>query len=338
MMEQTKMEDSPNTKMPLWLQRGGGIAPVDTQPGWHRSAHQENVPKVTSLDGVYRRIEVPGVHGMQHNPSIVVAWDQLVVSVRVMNDGRSLTYLGTLNDGPQLSHASCLANDWRLVGDDKVQLKVGRQTDIEDLRLFLHNGRLHGIGTIHGIGGETLNVRAVLVEIGDDGSHYETAKIIPSHRQEKNWMPVVDGDQLRFIYSIDPELRVVDFAPDMKAPMTRSMGFIRGGSQLIPYRGGWLAIVHEVYKTMTPAAHNPLLGGFPAPAEARPIYVHKFVRFDRNLREAQQSNPFKFRHDGIEFCAGLARWGEGLIASFGISDQEAWVVAFDPEAVEAQFA
>jgi hypothetical protein len=53
------------------------------------------------------------------------------------------------------------------------------------------------------------------------------------------------------------------------------------------------------------------------------------LKFDEGLSILGWSPPFVFRHHGIEFCAGLARDGNRLLATFGVQDCEAWMASFD---------
>jgi predicted GH43/DUF377 family glycosyl hydrolase len=84
--------------------------------------------------------------------------------------------------------------------------------------------------------------------------------------------------------------------------------------------GRWLAIVHEV------AVEN----------DGRRIYEHRFVLFDQaaDWSLVSVSPVFAFREQrAIEFAAGLAVVGDRLVASFGVRDAEAWLVALRTEDV-----
>ena len=65
-------------------------------------------------------------------------------------------------------------------------------------------------------------------------------------RHEKNWMPRVSGDDLQFVYRCDPTRLVDEQARTIAEtiPPIAAEQF-RGGSQLIAFDGGWLALVHE---------------------------------------------------------------------------------------------
>lgn len=109
-------------------------------------------------------------------------------------------------------------------------------------------------------------------------------------QHEKNWMPQVEGATLRFLYSCDPT-RVVDEHGRMTTETTAPVAAepFRGGSQMISFCGGWLALIHEVS-----------LDG-----NAR-RYQHRFVWFDTANTLRRVSLPFFFHTNGIEYAAGLA--------------------------------
>lgn len=141
---------------------------------------------------------------------------------------------------------------------------------------------------------------------------------------EKNWMPAGGG----WVYSCSHNGHVVTVEPDPELaggwqlcqrgkspPVARSF---RGGSQLVPWQDGWLAVVHEV----------AWLGD-------RRAYEHRFVEFDSRLRISRVSMPFVFREkQAIEFAAGMAVVGNTVCVTFGVRDAEAWLVMLPAQDVE----
>jgi len=141
-------------------------------------------------------------------------------------------------------------------------------------------------------------------------------------QHEKNWMPQVSGDVLNFIYLCDPTRIVDDQACTVEesSPAVRADQF-RGGSQLLAFDGGWLALVHEA---------RVLNGGGRE-------YRHRFVWFDAASRLKRLTQPFCFHGHGVEFAAGLA-WhpdGERLVVTYGIADSEAWIATLAPQEVRS---
>ena len=115
----------------------------------------------------------------------------------------------------------------------------------------------------------------------------------------------------------DPVGRRVDV--HARAEPMLALEHLRGGSQLVPFEGGWLAVTHEVI----------------ALDEHQRRYLHRFVAFDRALRVAALTEPFRLSDEPIEFAAGLAyeREGDLLHVSYGVQDREAWFASFDAESV-----
>ena len=109
---------------------------------------------------------------------------------------------------------------------------------------------------------------------------------------EKNWMPQVVGHKLQFVYLCDPT-RLVDEKARTIAQTTPAIAAanFRGGSQLIAFDGGWLALIHEVQWKA---------------AMGRRFYHHRFVWFDQAGVLRGISRQFYFHSKGIEFAAGLA--------------------------------
>jgi len=141
-----------------------------------------------------------------------------------------------------------------------------------------------------------------------------------SRRHEKNWMPLVAGDELRFVYMCDPT-RVLD---DQARTIAETVPPIvadqfRGGSQAIVFNRGWLALIHEL------RVHDQ-----------HRHYRHRFVWFDESVRLRGVSRPFLFQERGIEFAAGLA-WhpdGQRLVITYGVGDSEAWIATVAADDVE----
>ena len=84
----------------------------------------------------------------------------------------------------------------------------------------------------------------------------------------------------------------------------------RGGGQVVPFRDGWLGIVHEVAHLDT----------------SRRAYEHRFVWWDETLTLRRWSPLFFFvERQSIEFAAGLATIDDTVFVSFGLNDAEAWL-------------
>ncbi len=132
---------------------------------------------------------------------------------------------------------------------------------------------------------------------------------------EKNWMPQVIGDELRFIYSVGPT-RIISESGDVLVQETPSVAVenFRGGSQAIPFDDGWLMVIHE-WEVVRSRRH----------------YFHRFVWFDENNQLSRISRRFFFKRIASEFVAGLT-WhltGDRLVVSFGIDEHEPTLAVVD---------
>ena len=130
----------------------------------------------------------------------------------------------------------------------------------------------------------------------------------PTGKIEKNWMPFIEDGHLRVIYSTNP-LVILDLSERISEVVWEGPGLTEswsGGSQLIPYLGGYLGVVHR---------HKDR------------HYEHAFVGMDG--RSLELSPPFRFFGERVEFCAGISPSDIGLCLSFGVMDKEGYLVWLD---------
>ena len=200
-----------------------------------------------------------------------------------------------------------------------------RFVGFEDCRLFRWRGRLHCTATVRD---RDASMRCEIALIGlDDDQRIVTLDVLRGHgddRHQKNWMPAVDGDDLYLVYGCDPTT-VLRYDPDARRVRVHAehvpslaLDHLRGGSQLVAFDGGWLAVTHEVV----------------ALDEHRRRYLHRFVAFDRAFRIVAITEAFRLSDEPIEFAAGLAADDDGALhVSYGAGDREAWLATFDAASV-----
>jgi tetratricopeptide (TPR) repeat protein len=191
----------------------------------------------------------------------------------------------------------------------------------EDSRLFQRGQELWTLSTVRELTHEGWceQVLAPLDLSGRYGKNWQ--QILPSHRvHEKNWMPWVDGDELRFVYRLGT---LVNSKGEVIAQHDPGfdVSYINGGSQVVKVDGrAWLALVHE--SRLFPGRSNR-------------YYQHRFVTFHADGRVDRISPPF-FLHDRqIEFVAGLAYFIEDdeIMISYGVRDCEAWLATMQLDEV-----
>jgi hypothetical protein len=189
---------------------------------------------------------------------------------------------------------------------------------LEDCRLRQAASGVGVSATVRNIAPYDGRCRIATADLDVESATFSDLRVLAlsvSQEHEKNWMPCGAG----WVYgcSANGHIVTVDQDPDMaggwqlrqreKSPPVATE--FRGGSQLVPYAGGWLCVVHEV-------AHA-----------SQRVYLHRFVWFDNSMRLRRVSPAFCFRERmAIEFAAGIVVMGERVLVSFGVRDAEAWLV------------
>jgi glycosyltransferase involved in cell wall biosynthesis len=187
---------------------------------------------------------------------------------------------------------------------------------LEDSRLFEWQGALWTISNVRELNAEGW-CEQIISPLNARGRPW--TRILPKERKhEKNWMPLVDGDNLYFIYRLGTALKI-----DGSVFNSYDPGFdashISGGSQVIEVDGGLLCLVHEA-RTI--------------PGRSNRYYQHRFALMVHGAG-IRLSPPFVFHDKQIEFAAGLAYFpaSRQLMASYGVMDREAWVARMDLDEV-----
>ena len=148
-----------------------------------------------------------------------------------------------------------------------------------------------------------------------DGPRVERVSRLPGPqpgRPEKNWMPFVAGDELRFVYSCGPTVilgcdpATGRLEPVAERPAPELAAPLRGGSQGVDVGEGLLFVVHEAFDSDTGRT-----------------YTHRFVLLGEDHTIAGISPSFDIAGDRIEICAGMAARGNDLVLSFGVGDRAA---------------
>jgi len=144
---------------------------------------------------------------------------------------------------------------------------------------------------------------------------------------EKNWMPIVDKPY-HYVKWCNPT-EIVQVDPDTKTCVTTKTGQsvaynqdLRGGSQVIPYKDGYLALVHVVNLFKSEAGRKDA------------IYRHVFVYWDKNFDLIKISKQFNFMGADIEFCAGMAVKDDSMLITLGFQDNAAYIVKSPMSVIE----
>ena len=279
------------------------------------------------------------------NPSVCVGWGpKRLVLVRTVNyivaDGQYPT-----NDGSGIirtkNYILEMDESWNPIKATLIRDETGTQKNnfpvegFEDCRLWeTESGAYAASTTVRDLADNPAGPghhEMAIIDFDHEWRADDMTVVRDYHHAEvqKNWMPIV-GRPGAFLYICHPTIaievsnngRTVEIARHHTAGSSDddkkvSFADLRGGSQLIPFHGGWLCLTHEV--TWRPER----------------VYLHRFLAFNADFKIIALSDPFYFERVGIEFCAGLARDGDRLVASFGVNDASAHLAFFDVARVEA---
>jgi len=97
---------------------------------------------------------------------------------------------------------------------------------------------------------------------------------------------------------------------------------MRGGSQVIEFKDGYLTLVHET------DLYNSEQG------RKNATYMHRFVYWDKNFKNQKFSKLFSFLNAKIEFCCGLAKYNDNFLITFGMQDNAAYILKVAQNIVE----
>jgi tetratricopeptide (TPR) repeat protein len=291
--------------------------------------------RIVTLTVNYKRIEAAGYGKYRAmNPSVCLHKGELWAIVRMVNytiengsyvssdeDGivRTINLIGRM----VMQDFGWTLDEFSIVTDKDDGLRQPTTVlGYEDMRLFSVDGKLWASATVRDRDRDRCQI--ALLELDDVGDVVK-ATIQDSDRWiEKNWMPIV-GDEIKWLYELDPTtVRRKDGTTSIQK-CSLALEHLRGGSQVIPFDDGFLCVTHETIEQ----------NGW----GCRRIYLHRFVRFDKELRVTSVSPTWIFEDGsphGIEFCAGLARdpqKPERLIISYGVEDRQAKLLVVSEDEV-----
>ena len=180
--------------------------------------------------------------------------------------------------------------------------------NVEDVRVFHRPDGLHGIGV--GFPGGKITQVEILIDY--DKGTYKLLRDYgqPAGRSEKNWQaPSVPTELFDFVYS--PTEVVRHGRP--RGPVYT--GSVHGGSQLLPYKDGWIGVSHRIVNVtdLTPRWYVSLAQLYDKYGTV--THQSQFFDFGTGWRENLQ--------ESVEFVSG-AIWSkpeEEMILSLGVKDE-----------------
>ena len=189
---------------------------------------------------------------------------------------------------------------------------------LEDMRLFNMGYDLYASATVRELRQDGLPEQ-VCVQIKSDGTLDNLKRLTHAPLAcEKNWMPIIGAPKPSWMYRCDETTD--GHGRNFKHNCKWDICALGGGTQVIPFHQGYLAIVHEARQI---------------PGAPTRYYSHRFVSWDEDFNVMAISKPVGFHEKTIEYAMGLC-WhpdGKRLIISYGFKDCEARLATVDQEEV-----
>lgn len=145
---------------------------------------------------------------------------------------------------------------------------------------------------------------------------------------EKNWMPILDKPYHFVKWANPTEVVKYDIENSTTNVIYSSKNYInlsrdlRGGSQVIPYKEGYIAITHEVDFYNSEAGRKD------------GTYWHRFVCWDKNWNIISISREFSFMGAKIEFACGMTKYQDDYLVTFGFQDNCSFLVKIPEKFLE----
>lgn len=204
---------------------------------------------------------------------------------------------------------------------------------LEDARLFRWDGKLYTSGVRRDE--DTVGTgRMELCEIVVDSNTVKQVSQVriqppldPNSYCEKNWMPLLDKPYHYIKWSNPTE--VIKINPKTGASQQIFTGeqkpidgYPRGGSQVIPWKNGYVAITHEVDLFKSEVGRKDA------------VYYHRVLFWDKTFNLQKWSKKFFIMGGHVEFCVGLTIHNDNMLMTFGFQDNAAYLLKFDESVLE----
>jgi hypothetical protein len=241
---------------------------------------------------------------------------------------RTTNYIAELDENLNISHYSKIDTSkfdtyeplWEFVG-------------LEDVRLVEWNNKLYGIGVRRDLDTKgTGRMEISELEITETSVKEVFRYRIPGAPPDieycmKNCTPILDKPFHLLKWTNPTALMKFDinggetevFETSSHTPMNNDL---RGGSQVIPYKNGYLSLLHET------DLYNSEQGRKDA------TYRHRFVVWDKDFQIQKVSKLFSFLNMKIEFCCGLAEYKNDFLITFGAQDNAGYILKVSKNVVE----
>lgn len=205
------------------------------------------------------------------------------------------------------------------VVDDTPRVIDYYEHGIQDGRIFVFNDELYFSGT-----GIDTNSRKrpqiCIVKV-------KPFNILPTwkdcHNIQKNWLYIKeDNQQMLFISDWFPFTiiwvdTITGYTKIKYQAYHQSLYDIRGSGAPIPFKDGYLCLVHQVY-------YGKLRN-----------YYHRFVYLDNQYRPVSISSMFYLHHIGVQYASGL-NWFDGKVGiTYSIEDANTSLMLLDTQYIQS---
>ena len=278
----------------------------------------------------------------EFNPSIINTGTEFIINCRTSNYyiGDYSIYckstdgiINTKNYIIKMDYEFNIISQKELIDKSiRKRYEIEKVKGLEDLIIFYFNDELCATCTL--IDGNEERLRQIgLLKINETNTNYEINNSIPLdsmyiNKWEKNWLPFIDNNNLFLVYNYDP----IDIINTIINDHNKYTGEIdiysrffsqlnlvrfRGSAGPLRFYDNLLIVIHEVSKI----------------DDKRMMYNHRFILLNNNYEIIKLSDPWYFEHHGVEFCRGICDFGDDIILSVGIEDEEAWLYVIDKEEI-----
>jgi hypothetical protein len=287
-------------------------------------------------------------HGTgQMNPSILIDDGRILVNIRNVgyvlihseNEQRFCSRWGPLTyTHPENDQTLRTTNIFMELDDDLNPVRMAKvdtsKLDVpplwefiglEDARLVRWKGKLYMTGvrrdtTPNGVGRMELSEIEIFENEVKEVSRLRIESTNPGAYCEKNWMPILDMPFHYVKWSNPTEVIRVNLDEKKAETVIQSANLLpglrdfRGSSQILPYKDGHMALVHEV------DLFNNELGQKDA------YYYHRLIVWDSDWNIIQMTDDFHFMTERMGFSCGMAILGDKVLLPFGHQDNSAYIL------------
>lgn len=147
---------------------------------------------------------------------------------------------------------------------------------------------------------------------------------------EKNWMPIQDNPFHYVKWTNPTEIVKVDIENNSCTTIFLGNQYnlkndLRGGSQVIPFKNGYLTLNHETYLYNSEAGRKD------------GTYRHRFTYWDKEFKSVKFSKQFSFMNAKVEFACGMAQYKDDILITFGFQDNAAYILRSPVSVIEEMF-